>query len=408
VIHRGPARLPAIASVARPLSAAADRLLAGVLRRWRTGAIEVALPEGRILRGGEEGAAAARLEIRDRHFVARLLLRGELGAGESYVAGEWDSPDLVCLLRGFLRNLDALAIDDGLSRVARWPARIRHRLRDNSRRGSRSNVRAHYDLGNDLYALFLDPSWSYSCALWQGGARTLEEAQQAKLERLGDWLDLGPADHLLEIGCGWGGLAMWAARSRGCRVTGITLSREQLELARRRVAEAGLADRIELRLADYRELEGRFDKIVSIEMIEAVGDRHLPGFFATCAARLAPGGAMALQSILMPEHKVARYRRGIDWTQIYIFPGSFIPSLGTLSRAWSGAGFALERFEDIGPDYAPTAAAWRARLLGAADRLRPLGFDERFLRTWNLYLAFSEAAFAERSLGDGQLLLRRI
>jgi cyclopropane-fatty-acyl-phospholipid synthase len=200
---------------------------------------------------------------------------------------------------------------------------------------------------------------------------------------------------------------MWAARTRGCRVTGITVSAEQLDLARQRVREAGVDDRVDIRFCDYRDLDGAYDKIASIEMIEAVGYHYLQPFFASCAARLAPGGLLAIQSILMPDHKFEAYRRSIDWTQTYIFPGSLIPSMGALVDAWSRSGFDLLRFEEFGTDYAPTLAAWRARFVAALPAVRALGFDEPFIRLWTLYLSFSEAAFAERSIGDGHLLLRR-
>jgi cyclopropane-fatty-acyl-phospholipid synthase len=379
-----------------------------VLDRWIHGAIRIRLPDGRVLSAGR-GDHPARVEIRDHRFLMRILSRGELGAGESFVAGEWDSPDLVHTLRLFLRNLAAVDLDSSpLTRIARIPALIRHRLRANDRAGSRRNIHAHYDLGNDFYRLFLGDTWVYSCGLWRDGAGDLDAAQNAKLERICGLLDLDRGDHLLEIGCGWGSLAMWAARTRGCRVTAITVSSEQRELARARVRDAGLDDLVDIQFCDYRDLDGRFDKIASIEMIEAVGHQYLPAFFSTCAARLRPGGLLALQSILMPDHKFEAYRRSIDWTQTYIFPGSLIPSLGALASAWSRAGFGLESFSEIGTDYAPTLAVWRERFVASLPQVHALGFDEPFVRLWTLYLSFSEAAFAERSLGDGHVLLRRM
>jgi cyclopropane-fatty-acyl-phospholipid synthase len=233
-------------------------------------------------------------------------------------------------------------------------------------------------------------------------APSLAAAQERKLERLCRLLALAPRDHLLEIGCGWGGMAMYAARTRGCRVTAITVSREQFELASARVAEAGLSDRVTIAYRDYRELTGSFDKIVSIEMLEAVGYEFLPRYFATCARVLAPGGRLAVQSITMPDDRFDAYRRRVDWMQAYIFPGTLIPSLGAIRAA--SPMLQLADVYDIGPSYAPTLAAWRERFVAQLPAVRALGFDEPFIRTWLLYLMFSEAAFAERTLGDHQLL----
>ncbi|HEY5927350.1 MAG TPA: cyclopropane-fatty-acyl-phospholipid synthase family protein, partial [Kofleriaceae bacterium] len=343
----------------------------------------------------------------DRLFL-RLMLRGELGAGESFVAGEWSSDDVVGVVRAFLRATSARGIESPLTRLAQLPALVRHRRAANTHTGSQRNVHAHYDLGNAFYRLFLDDATlAYSCAIWPDVTTSLADAQRAKFERLCDWLALSPRDHLLEIGCGWGGMAIHAARTRGCRVTAITVSREQHELASQRVAAAGLADRVTVAYRDYREVDHRhtFDKIVSIEMLEQVGFEFLPRFFATCARVLAPGGRLALQSITMPDERFAAYRRRVDWMQTFIFPGTLIPSLGAIRAAC--APFSIARADDIGPHYAPTLRAWRARFVAALPAVRALGFDAPFIRTWLLYLAFSEAAFTERTLGDHQLLLVR-
>ena len=314
----------------------------------------------------------------------------------------------------FLRASRARGLESPLTRLARLPALARHRRAANTLGGSRRNIHAHYDLGNDFYRSFLDDeTLAYSCAWWgpsgaAGGTSaplTLAEAQRAKLERLCDWLALSPRDHLLEIGCGWGGMAIHAAATRGCRVTAITLSREQHRLASERVAAAGLAGRVSIQLRDYRSALGTFDKIVSIEMLEAVGYEYLPAYFAACAQALAPGGRFALQTITMPDERFEAYRRSVDWMQTYVFPGSLIPSPGVIARASAEAGFAIERSDDIGTDYAPTLRAWHERFVAALPRVRALGFDEPFIRTWLMYLAFSEAAFAERTLRNHQLLL---
>jgi cyclopropane-fatty-acyl-phospholipid synthase len=371
----------------------------------RFGSLARSLVLGRLPAGTLE---RARVVVRDDRAFLRILFRGEMGAGEAYVAGEWDAPDLVGAIRTFLHATGARGIESPLTWLARLPNLVRHRLAANSPPNSRRNVGAHYDLGNDFYRLFLDETMAYSCALWDG-AVDLDAAQTAKHARLCDVLDLGPADHLLEIGCGWGGMAIHAARTRGCRVTAITVSREQHALATARVAAAGLADRVAVLDRDYRTLDGRFDKIVSIEMLEAVGYEFLPRFFATCSRLLRPGGRLAIQTITMPDDRFDAYRRGVDWMQTYIFPGTLIPSLGAIQDAIAATDLIPIDVHDIGPDYVPTLRAWRDRLRRAdhAGDVRRLGFDDAFLRTWNLYLAFSEAAFAEHTLADHQLLFVR-
>lgn len=408
-------------------------MLARLRAIWRDAALDLVLPSGELVRLGANRASASdatavpRVHVHDDRAFLRILLRGELGAGEAFVAGEWSSDDLVAALRAFLRATAARGIESPLTRIGRLPALVRHRFASSARASSERNVHAHYDLGNAFYQLFLDDeTLTYSCAIWSEPALELAEAQRQKLDQLCDWLALSPSDHLLEIGCGWGGMAIHAARTRGCRVTAITISREQHALASQRVAEAGLADRVAIEYCDYRELDrvlhrarrgnrpgevdalrpdGRFDKIVSIEMLEQVGYEHLPAFFATCARVLAPGGRLAVQTITMPDERFAAYRRGVDWMQTYIFPGALIPSLGAIRAAC--APLSLVRADDIGPHYAPTLRAWRERFVAALPSVRALGFDAPFVRTWLLYLAFSEAAFAERTLADHQLLFVR-
>ena len=371
---------------------------------WRTGApaLELELPDGERVRLGHGPAVRAR--IHDDRLFLRLVLRGEMGAGEAFVAGDWSSDDVVGVIRAFLRATGARGFESPLTRIAQLSALARHRRAANTRTGSERNVHAHYDLGNDFYRLFLDPeTMAYSSGIYP--ASSLAEAQRRKFERLCEQLQLSPRDHLLEIGCGWGGMAIHAARTRGCRVTAITVSREQHALASARVAEAGLADRVTVEYRDYRDLTGTFDKIVSIEMLEAVGYEFLPDYFARCARALAPGGRLAIQTITMPDERFDAYRRRVDWMQTYIFPGTLIPSLGAIRAA--SPQLELEDVYDIGPSYAPTLAAWRARFVAALPDVRAMGFDEPFVRTWLLYLAFSEAAFTERTLGDHQLLLTR-
>jgi cyclopropane-fatty-acyl-phospholipid synthase len=392
--------------LAPPAGAVLRRLALARLRAgWHGGRLDVTLPSGGRVRIGGPGRADASLRVHDDRAFLRLVLRGEMGGGESFVAGEWSSDDVVGVLRLVLRATAGRGLESPLTRLAQLPARIRHRRAANTVDGSRRNIHAHYDLGNAFYALFLDDTLSYSCAIFDGAARSLADAQRAKLDRLCDLLALSPRDHLLEIGCGWGGMALHAARTRGCRVTAVTVSRQQHELAAARVAAAGLADRVDIQHRDYRELDGRFDKLVSIEMLEAVGFEYLPRYFAIASQRLRPGGRFALQSITMPETRFEAYRRQVDWMQTYIFPGSLIPSLAAIAQAAAPAGFRTERCDDIGLDYVPTLQHWRRRFAAQRVAVAALGFDEPFVRTWLLYLAFSEAAFAERTLGDHQLLL---
>jgi cyclopropane-fatty-acyl-phospholipid synthase len=390
-----------------PLGLAVRALALARLRAtWSGERLDLILPGGDRVRLGGRGSAHACAHIHDDRLFLRLLLRGEMGAGEAFVAGEWSSDDLVGVLRLVLRATGGRGVESPLTHLARLPALIRHRRAANTLRGSRRNIHAHYDLGNAFYQLFLDPeTLAYSCAYFPRPAMSLADGQRAKHERLCELLALSPRDHLLEIGCGWGGMAIHAARTRGCRVTAITVSRQQHQLAAARVAAAGLADRVDIQYRDYRELEGSYDKIVSIEMLEAVGYDYLPQYFAIGARLLRPGGRFVLQSITMPDARFAAYRRRVDWMQTYIFPGSLIPSLAAIALAAAPAGLRIERADDLGLHYAPTLQRWRELFIAALPAVTELGFDEPFIRTWLMYLAFSEAAFAERMLGDHQLLL---
>ncbi len=369
--------------------------------------IDLVMPGGGHERLGGRGPADATIRVHDDAVFQRLLVRGELGGGEAFVAGEWTSDDLVGAMRAFLRATAGRGVESFATRIGQLPTRLRHRFAANTRAGSERNIHAHYDLGNAFYRLFLDEdTMLYSCALFSPGD-DLAQAQRRKLDRLCDALELQPGDHLLEIGCGWGGMAIHAARTRGCRVTAITVSRAQHDLARQRVAIAGVDHLVDVRYLDYRDLDGRFDKIVSIEMIEAVGFAFLPAFFATCARVLRPGGRLAVQSITMPGDRFETYRRNVDWMQTYIFPGSCIPSVAELRRASAASGWTTIDALDIGTSYAPTLRAWRERFAAALAQVRELGFDAPFVRAWTLYLAFSEAAFAERTLANHQIVMTR-
>jgi cyclopropane-fatty-acyl-phospholipid synthase len=366
---------------------------------------------GRSTRFGDDASdLAATVRIHDPAAYAALLLRGSLGGAEAYIDGLWDADDLVAVVRVLARNRRALdALEGGLApRLARAALLPLHWSRRNSRRGSRRNIAAHYDLGNDFFALFLDETLTYSSGLFESPVSTLAEASLAKYERACRWLELGPDDHVLEIGGGWGGFALHAAQHYGCRVTTTTISRRQLERARERVAAAGLAGRIEVRFEDYRELTGRFDKLVSIEMIEAVGHANLPAFFRVCNDRLRPGGTMFLQAITNLERDHAAALGNVDFVKRYVFPGGQLVSLGAICDAVAQSGeLQPTRLEDVTSHYAETLRHWRTRMAENRPRMRALGLEERFLRLWDFYLAYCEGGFREGTNRTIQLRLER-
>ncbi|MHC4959382.1 MAG: class I SAM-dependent methyltransferase [Planctomycetota bacterium] len=351
----------------------------------------------------------ATVTAHDLGFYRRLALGGHLAAAEDYIERRWDCDDLTALMRVFVRNRARMQdLEKGLARLVQplrsaWAA-----LRRNTRRGSQRNIAAHYDLGNDFFELFLDETMTYSCALFERPGMSLKEAQLAKIDRVCERLELGPDDHLLEIGTGWGGLALRAAQSTGCRVTTTTISQEQFALARARVREAGLEDRIDVQLRDYRDLEGAYDKLVSIEMIEAVGAEYYQQFFRTCDRLLKPGGRMLLQAITVPDSEFDACRREVDFIKRYVFPGSCIPSVkALLDAAKRASGLRLRRLDDLTADYAETLRRWRHNFLVNLERIRALGYPPRLLRMWMFYLCYCEAGFEERFTGDVHMLLSK-
>ena len=380
----------------------AESVAIRALGRVEQGAVELRLPGGRVYRAGAGDPIVVTVTSND---VFRRLARSPgLGFGESYAAGDWHTDDLPGLIALVVRNLETWRARSRLARLDRRRPYISPRQ---SLRKARTNIQYHYDLGNDFYRLFLDESMTYSCALWQE-SDTLEHAQERKLRAICEKLHLSPNDHVLEIGCGWGSFALLAAGEYGARVTGVTLSQQQLELARERVAAAGLADRVEIRLQDYRTLDGQFSKLASIEMLEAIGCAQYPTFFAACDRLLAPGGLAAIQVIGMPDQRFERYRRKEDWIQRYIFPGSLLPSLEALQTAMSRAsGLMVIGLDEIGPHYAETLKAWRERFFAGLPAVRALGYDDRFIRTWDFYLSSCEALFRTRAIRDMQLVLGR-
>jgi len=386
-----------------------ERVAVKLLTRALAGLHEGTLV-ARLQDGGERtfgSGPAETMDIADlRRLIRRLATRGTIGLGESYQAAEWTSPDVVGLLELLYRNAEAA--------VARHPrlARVmKARPRPNRRQGllhARRNIEYHYDLGNDLFRLMLDETMTYSCAVFEREDEPLADAQRRKLRRVCDKLALGPDDHVLEIGCGWGSFALTAAGEYGARVTGLTLSPAQAALARARVREAGLDERISVVEEDYRVHQGSYTRLASIEMIEAIGEKQFPVFFSACDRLLAPGGRACVQTILIPDHRWDRYRRSPDWIERYVFPGCLIPSREALEAAAARASrLRIAGAEEIGPHYAETLRRWRATFLARLDEVRALGYDDHFVRTWDFYLAACEAGFRTGALRDAQIVLER-
>lgn len=384
-----------------------QRAVQRALGRWQCGSLCVTLPNGGCHEfSGRHSGPQAQLEIHRYAMLRKYLLRGEIGLAEAFMDGDWDTPSLVQLMEFFLSNESVFNKIGAGSRLARWSIRALHRLRRNTRRGSRRNIAYHYDLGNDFYALWLDESWTYSGAIFEHPAQTLQNAQRNKFRLMLERLDLKPGHHLLEIGCGWGAFALHAARTSGCRVTGITLSREQLEEARRRAANAGLSDRVEFKLLDYRDLDGGYDRIVSIEMYEAVGERYWPEYFASLSRALKPGGCAAIQGITIDHAVFEEYRRNADFIQTYIFPGGMLASPEVFHAQARAAGLVVDSPQFYGQDYARTLSEWHKSVGQAGNRIRQM-FDDRFLRMWRLYLAYCETGFRHGRIDLMQVTLHK-
>ena len=351
----------------------------------------------------------AEIRIASAEFYRRLALNGSVGVAEAWMDDLWHCDDPVALVRIFVRNRDLLdAMEGGSARLGGWLMQLLHVFRRNTRTGSRKNIAEHYDLGNDLFRLFLDENLMYSSAIFIDEHESLDVAATRKLDRICRKLDLRPSDHVVEIGTGWGGFALHAAKHYGCRVTTTTISKEQHALATQRVAEAGLSDRITLLLQDYRDLDGQFDKLVSIEMIEAIGHQYLDTYFAKCASLLKPDGLALIQAITIEDHRYAQALKSVDFIKRYIFPGSFIPSVSAmLASSGRVSDLKLTHLEDIGPSYAVTLRRWHERFLAQLPAVRELGYSDRFIRMWRWYLAYCEGGFIERAIGDVQLLFAK-
>ncbi|NID06597.1 class I SAM-dependent methyltransferase [Luteibacter jiangsuensis] len=350
-----------------------------------------------------------RLQVKDPAFYRAVARRGSVGAGESYMDGQWSCDNLVGLIQLLVRNRDLLdGMEGGLAQLGAVALRAWHALRRNTRNGSRRNISAHYDLGNDFFALFLSQDLMYSSAIWDDPADTLDTASARKLEQICRKLDLKPTDRVIEIGTGWGGFALYAARHYGCHVTTTTISREQFAFAGKRVAEAGVEAHVQLLLQDYRDLEGQYDKLVSIEMVEAIGAQYLDTYFEKLGRLLKPDGLALVQAITIEDHRYEQALTSVDFIKRHVFPGSFIPSISALMAAKTRASdLALIRMEDFGSSYALTLKAWRERFMAKLPQVRSQGFDERFIRLWEFYLSYCEGGFRERSIGVAHLLLAK-
>ncbi|HPU97414.1 MAG TPA: cyclopropane-fatty-acyl-phospholipid synthase family protein [Candidatus Hydrogenedentes bacterium] len=391
----------------------------GVMNGWARGALlrlgrhlqwgtVVIRENGEELRFGQrgQGGPSVRIDILHPRFWKRVLFSGQIGAGEAYMDGDWTTDDLFGLVRIAVRNQQIMA---GIEQGWRWLTKplqiVRHALRSNTRSGSRENISAHYDLSNDFFATFLDPTLTYSCGVFETPEATMEEASAAKYDRICRKLALTPEDHVVEIGTGWGGFAMHAARKYGCRVTTTTISEQQYRLASERIRGAGLGDRVQVLLQDYRDLRGRFSKLVSIEMIEAVGHRFLGKFFEVCSGLLAPDGVMAIQAITVPDQAYAQSVRDVDFIKRYIFPGGQCPSVAAMLEAVRDrTDLRLYGLEDLTEHYTTTLLRWRESFLKGLDQVRRLGFDDRFIRMWDFYLALCAGSFAERYTGLVQMV----
>jgi cyclopropane-fatty-acyl-phospholipid synthase len=359
--------------------------------------------------GDASADSGARVKIHNPAFYPRMVKRGSMGAAESYMEGHWSCDDLTALFQIFIRNLqDRPPKRRGDSRLANLADWLIHRLHPNTKAGSRKNIHAHYDLGNDFFSLFLDETMTYSAGIFQSAQSSLTEASRAKIDRICRKLHLKPGDQLLEIGTGWGALAIHAAREYGCRVTTTTISQEQHHFARQRVVEAGLEDRITLLMKDYRDLEGQYDKLVSIEMIEAVGHQFFETYFQKCSSLLKPEGLMGLQAITMNDQRFAAYLRSVDFIQRYIFPGGCLPSVTRIMESIAQAtDLRILHLEDIAPHYAQTLRCWRDRFFEQLNAVREQGYPESFIRMWEYYLCYCEAAFEERYIGTVQIVFAK-
>lgn len=384
------------------------RIVFTLAEKIACGRLKVTLPGGRqLVFEGPQPGPSAEMRIRNYRFAWRTLRSGDIGIAESYLRGEWDTPDLAQFLYLFCVNRDMMERVLGGNALVRWLQVLRHWLNRNTKRQARRNIHAHYDLGNEFYSAWLDPTMTYSSALFDNGSNDLTSAQMRKYQSLAQAIELKHGESVLEIGCGWGGFAEYAAKYHDARVVGLTISREQHDYARQRMFDAGLADKVEIRMQDYRDERGQYDRIASIEMLEAVGERYWPAYFAQLRDRLRPGGAAGIQTITIQQCFFDNYRREIDFIRRYVFPGGMLPTPETLKSLGERFGVPLRAEKIFGEDYARTLSEWRERFRAAWPEISPLGFDERFRRLWEYYLAYCEAGFRSRNIDVRQMVFAR-
>jgi len=380
-----------------------------VMTSANEGRLVVELPDGkRKVYGAVTASAEVRIKVNHLNFFKKVIRDAGVGLGESYTEGLWQTPHLTPVLNFFILNKKYF--DQRLKPfkgVGHYLNAILHRLRRNTLENSRKNIEEHYDLSNDFFALFLDPSMTYSCAVFEKQGETLEQAQQNKIRRMIQKIKICKTDHVLEIGCGWGAFAIQAVRETGCRWTGLTLSKEQKKWAEKKIEEAGLSQQIKIQLVDYREAQGVYDKVVSVEMLEAVGHEYLSVFFDRSAQFLKPGGQMALQAITIPDERYESYRKNCDWIQKHIFPGGHLPSVEVVKNHCSKAGLIVHSMDSIGLDYSKTLALWCKALLKNESQALKMGYDNAFIRKWEYYFCYCEAGFRAGLIDDVQFYLQK-
>lgn len=384
-------------------------LMLSYLAKLQQGCIELVEDHDKQLLGDPQADLRVTLTIVDPAFYQKLVLGGSVGAGESYIEGHWRTDNLTALVQIFARNMVLLdQLESGWARISKPALKLLNWRNRNSKAQSKKNISAHYDLGNSMYQLFLDQSMMYSSAVYPSAGSSLAEAQQHKLKLICDRLQLKASDHLMEIGTGWGSLAIFAAKNYGCRVTTTTISREQYDYAKSQIAAAGLEQKITLLFQDYRELTGQYDKLVSIEMIEAVGHEYLDGYFAKCSSLLKADGLMLLQAITIADQRYEFYRREVDFIKKFVFPGGCLPSMFRMTQAAAQhTDLVIRQVQDIGLDYARTLADWCSNFMAARDAVHQLGFDDRFVRLWHFYLCYCEGGFLERATSAVHLVLSK-
>jgi cyclopropane-fatty-acyl-phospholipid synthase len=392
-----------------------EKIALNLLSSLKKGTLTITLPHGEVLRIGEkDGVVKATLRINNEAMYRKSILYGDIGFGESYIDGDWDSDSITNFISWWILNYENNPALSGSKRkfspmgFLQFLDRMGHMFRSNTKRGSRKNIAEHYDLSNDFYSLWLDTSMTYSSAHFRNGATTLEEGQFQKYDRLCRKLRLSADDHVLEIGSGWGGFAVHAVKYYGSRITTITISKEQFEFAKARFEREGVADRVEIKLMDYRDVTGQYDKLVSIEMLEAVGHEFLPAYFAKVQEVLKPNGLAGFQVITSPDSRYDEFRKGVDFIQTHVFPGTLLPSIAAMNDAVNKTGdMHLVDLKDFGLDYAKTLALWREAFNKKIGQIKELGFSDRFIRKWNYYLSYCEAGFAMKNISVVQMIYSR-